>query len=77
MRVTVEAYGELRRYLLAGEPQREVELPDGATLADLARALDAEPDELPLARRGDAIIRDEAPLHDGDHIELFAPVGGG
>ena len=77
MRVTVEAYGELRRYLLAGEPQRDVELANGATLADLARALDAEPDDLPLARRGDAIIRDEAPLRDGDHIELFAPVGGG
>jgi sulfur carrier protein ThiS len=77
MRVTVEAYGELRRYLLAGQPQRAVELADGATLADLARALDAEPDDLPLARRRDAIIRDEAPLYDGDHIELFAPVGGG
>jgi len=77
MRITVSAYGELRRYLLGGEPQREVELANGATLADLAKALDATPDDLPLARRGDDILREEATLRNGDRIELFAPVGGG
>ncbi|MEO7003387.1 MAG: MoaD/ThiS family protein [Ktedonobacterales bacterium] len=85
MRVTVEAFGELRRYLLGGAPVRTVELPEGATLADLACALDADPDDLPLARRsrrrsdsraGD-MLREESALCDGDRIELFAPVGGG
>jgi len=83
MRVTVEAFGELRRYLLGGEPERVVELPEGATLADLARALDTDPDDLPLARRtlsdgsNPAMLHEESALHDGDRIELFAPVGGG
>ena len=77
MRVTVAAYGELRRHLLAGWPQRELELPAGATLAEVASALGVEPEELALARRGDAILREGTPLAGGDRIELFAPVGGG
>lgn len=83
MRVTVEAFGELRRYLLGGAPEREVEMPTGATLADLARALDADPDDLPLVRRtasdgsDAAMLHEESELRDGDRIELFAPVGGG
>lgn len=78
VRVTVAAFGGLRRHLLAGEPERSVELPEGATLADLARALEADPDELPLARRADGVLlREEATLRDGDRIEFFAPIGGG
>ena len=78
MRVTVAAFGELRRHLLAGERERALELSEDATLADLARALAVDPEELPLARRSDgAILREDAALHDGDCIELFAPIGGG
>jgi len=78
LRVTVAAVGALRRHLLAGQAERVLDLPEGATLTDLARALDADPDELPLARRGDgAILRDGTALREGDHVELFAPVGGG
>ena len=77
MRVTVSAFGDLRRHLLDGQPERELELPEGAVLADIARALDADPDELPLARRDGAVLRDGEFLRDGDRVELFAPIGGG
>lgn len=77
MRVTVSAFGDLRRHLLGGQPERELELPAGAVLADVARALDADPDELPLARRDGAVLREGVPLRDGDRVELFAPIGGG
>lgn len=77
MHVTVVAFGDLRRYLLDGAPERTIELAEGATLAEVAQALGAEPDELPLARRGVEVVREATPLRDGDHIELFAPVGGG
>lgn len=77
MRVTVAAFGDLRHYLLDGAPEQALELAEGATLAEVAEALGAEPDELPLARRGAEIVREATPLRDGDHIELFAPVGGG
>lgn len=77
MYVTVAAYGEPRRYLLGGQPERTVELPEGATLADLAHALNAVPDELPLVRRESGVVREGMRLRDGDRLELFAPVGGG
>jgi sulfur carrier protein ThiS len=77
MRVVVLAHGEARRYLLAGQPERAVELPAGATLADLVAALGASPDDALLARRGDAVIREPAELADGDQVELFLPIGGG
>ena len=77
MRVVVVASGDLRRVLLAGEPERMVELPGGATLADLASAVGAHPDDALLARRGRDILREHSPLVDGDRVELFAPVGGG
>jgi sulfur carrier protein ThiS len=77
MRVLVTAYGELRRHLLGGEPERSVELCAGATLADLAGALGAGPDDAILARRGPDVLRDESHLAEGDRVELFAPVGGG
>ena len=77
MRVVVAASGELRRYLLAGQPERAVELAADATLADLAAALGAEPEDALLARRGSDLLREHSRLADGDRVELFAPVGGG
>jgi sulfur carrier protein ThiS len=77
MHVVVAASGELRRYLLSGAPERTVELTSGATLADLADALGAHPDDALLARRGPDLLREHSALADGDRVELFAPVGGG
>jgi sulfur carrier protein ThiS len=77
MRIVVCAFGDLRRHLLDGVPERAVELPPGATLADLTLALGAEPDDAILARRGADVLREHSALADGDRVELFAPVGGG
>lgn len=77
MRVVVMAYGDLRRHLLGGEPERSVELSASATLADLVHTLGASPDEAVLARRGQDVLREESRLAEGDRVELFAPVGGG
>jgi sulfur carrier protein ThiS len=77
MHVVVSAYGDLRRYLLAGEPERTLELRVGATLAELAVALGVDPDDAVLARRGPDVLREGSVLAEGDRVELFAPVGGG
>jgi sulfur carrier protein ThiS len=77
MRVVVAAYGDVRRYLLGGAPERAVDLAEGATVLDLAEALGAGPDEALLARRGADVLRESSVLADGDRVELFAPVGGG
>lgn len=77
MRVCVAAYGDLRRHLLGGAPERGIEISAGATLSDLLEALGAGPDDAILARRAAGIIREGDTLADGDQVELFAPVGGG
>jgi sulfur carrier protein ThiS len=77
MRVVVLAHGETRRYLLSGQPERAVDLPPGATLAELMVALGASLDDALLARREGTVIRERAPLAEGDRVELFLPVGGG
>ncbi|HEY7781014.1 MAG TPA: MoaD/ThiS family protein [Ktedonobacterales bacterium] len=77
MRVHVATYGDLRRHLLAGAPERAIEVPTNATLGDLLAALGASPDDAILARRAAGIVREDDALADGDQVELFAPVGGG
>lgn len=79
MKVYVKLYALLRKHHPG--PNRsiplEVELPDGATVAELAPALDLPPD---LVRS--VFINNEArdvktALHDGDQVGLFPPVVGG
>src|SRR5690242_12591976 len=43
MRVVVAAYGDLRRHLLDGAPERAMTIPSNATLGDLLAALGAGP----------------------------------
>jgi sulfur carrier protein ThiS len=77
MRVVVTAYGDLRRYLLDGAPERALDLAAGATLGDLLGVLGATPDDAILARGPAGVLRADQPLAEGERIELFAPVGGG
>lgn len=79
MKVYVKLFALLRQHHPG--PNRsiplEVELPDGATAADLVPAL-----QLPQALVRHAFINNEQKtldtlLTDGDHINLFPPVTGG
>jgi sulfur carrier protein len=59
---------------------RGVELPDGATLADLVAALDLEGRVAAAEHNGIAVPRADHPtteLSDGDHIELVRVMAGG
>jgi molybdopterin converting factor small subunit len=68
---------------LAGRPRLQVRLDDGATVADLLRALEHEhpaltpglPSALPVVA-GSHVHRTQA-LHDGDEVSLLSPVAGG
>lgn len=80
MKVYVKLYALLRKHH-PGPNRRlpiELELPAGATVADLAPALN-----LPAGLVRSAFINNEAAapaateLHDGDQIGLFPPVVGG
>ena len=77
MRVTVRLFAGLRE--LAGTGRRELELPDGAAVADVWAALGlpgAQPDGLLYA-----VDREYAEaartLSDGDEVALIPPVSGG
>jgi molybdopterin synthase catalytic subunit len=76
MNVTVRLFAGLRER--AGESRRELELPDGATVADVWPALDLgeEPGGLVYAVNR-SYAETAAPLADGDEVGLIPPVSGG
>ncbi|MEZ5098711.1 MAG: molybdenum cofactor biosynthesis protein MoaE [Thermoleophilia bacterium] len=77
MRVHVKLFAGLRER--AGFAERELELPDGAPVADVARAipeLGGLPDGLRFAVNKE-YAADDRPLADGDEVALIPPVSGG
>ena len=79
MKVHVKLYALLRKHHPG--PNRslplELELPDGATVADLVPALNLPPGLLRSAFVNNEASDLDAALHDGDQIGLFPPVVGG
>ena len=81
MRVRVLAFARLRE--LVGAGARDLELADGATVAEAWNALAADAAELAQHRASTRFARNgvltdpAAVLHDGDEVALLPPVGGG
>ena len=83
MVVTVKLYAGLARHVaqdgktaVAGAPL-EVELPEGATIANLITELELPEDEIKVTFvNGRACPRDRE-LEPGDEVGVFPPVGGG
>ncbi len=79
MKVEVRVFATLRRYfpdLSVGEPQ-VVELPDGATIADLLAALGIPQEEVKIAMRNSRQVDWDEKLQDGDRVAFIPAVGGG
>jgi molybdopterin synthase catalytic subunit len=76
MRITVRLFAALRE--TAGWSRRELELPDGAVVADVWPALDlgAEPPGLAYARNREYAER-AAAVQAGDEVAVIPPVSGG
>jgi MoaE-MoaD fusion protein len=76
MQVTVRLFAALRER--AGWSQRELDLADGAVVADVWPALElgAEPPGLAYARNREYADRD-APIAAGDEVAVIPPVSGG
>ncbi len=80
MNVRVRLFASLREIFKS--PYLEVELPDGATVADLVEVIREEAPHLGRGGRFHVTINKEfvdmdAKLHDGDEVAIFPPVGGG
>lgn len=77
MRVRVQFFGEMRRHLPPGREDVELDLLDGASVADaLARVGVGAADERIVGLNG-TLAKDTTPLHDGDELSLYHPMGGG
>lgn len=79
MRVHVKLFATLRRYVegaTSGVPF-EVELPDGATIADLIGRLHLPTEEVKMAFVNGRARPEDWHLESGDEIGIFPPIGGG
>ncbi|MGH2536800.1 MAG: MoaD/ThiS family protein, partial [Candidatus Promineifilaceae bacterium] len=82
VRISVKLHGLLRAQrpaAAAGAPHHPfvVELPAGARLADLIRALGAPEGQVSAAAVNGQHAADDAALSDGDQVSLFPPAAGG
>jgi molybdopterin synthase catalytic subunit len=80
MKVNVRLFASLREIFKS--PYLEVDLPEGATVADLVEVVREEAPHLGHGGRFHVTINKEfveqdAVLHDGDEVAIFPPVGGG
>ena len=76
MQVTVRAWGNLRRFLPDGEGSAAVQVPDSATIDDLAHQLDMQHDLYAAAING-AVVPFSTRLTAGDQVFLFDQLHGG
>lgn len=79
MRVLVKLYASLRRYAPSGSAGSsfEFELPEGATLEDLMRALNIPLEEARIAFVNGLTQSMDYVLKADDEVGLFPPIAGG
>jgi molybdopterin synthase sulfur carrier subunit len=83
MRIRAKLFASLRRYApgastgaLAGTPF-EVDLPDGAVVADLIHHLSLPAEEVKVAFVNGRVQPEDWRLEPGDEVGIFPPGGGG
>jgi sulfur carrier protein ThiS len=76
MEVTVQMWGNLRRFLPSGVATAAVQVPESATIQDLANQLKIEHDVWAVAVNG-RLVSFSTVLSSGDRVFLFDHVHGG
>ena len=77
MRVRVLFFGEMRRHLPPGREDVELEVGDGACVRDVLAQVGIQPEDERIIGLNGVLAQDTAPLHDGDELSLYHPMGGG
>jgi molybdopterin converting factor small subunit len=75
MKIVVQLHGELRRYALTN--RLELDLRDGATVAEATASLDIRPGHVWLVMLNGHLVEMDRRLAAGDELSLIPPVGGG
>lgn len=79
MRIRVKLFATLARSFKGAESgiPFEIEIPDGATIADLVQQLHLPPAEVKVAFINGRARPFDWPLAPGDGVGIFPPIGGG
>ena len=78
MAVEVRLFATLRRHAPANpNGVLAVDVPEGSTVLDVAKAINIDPNEIHLIMVNGTGCGFEQAISDGDRIGLFPPVGGG
>jgi molybdopterin synthase sulfur carrier subunit len=78
MHITAKLHGTLRKYLPAGSAINAtvVEVPDGATVADVVSRLNIPPGHAKMIVSGNEHLEPASVLHDGQELNLLPLAGG-
>jgi len=79
MIVRVKLNASLRKFLPPGVPENvtQIDLPDGATVADAIDSLGIPRDHARIAVSGAEQLEMSSGLRDGQEVSLFPPLAGG
>jgi molybdopterin converting factor small subunit len=79
MTVRVTLHAILRKFLPPNTVDHTavLELPDGATVADVITRLGIPPKHASMLVSGDDYLKPETPLRDGQQVNVFPPLAGG
>ncbi len=79
MHITAKLHGTLRKYLPAASAANAVvvDLPDGATVADVVSHLGIPPGHAKMTVSGNEQLEPTSVLCDGQELNLFPPLAGG
>ena len=79
MKVRVSLFGTFRQQIPGYQPSRgiEVELPDGATAADLLALLDLPDSRGPVVLAGGRVLKADERLQPGVLVNVMQAIGGG
>ena len=77
MQVRVLFFGEMRRHLPAGREVVALDLDDGALVRDVLARVGVQAEDERIVGLNGTLAQDTTPLHDGDELSLYHPMGGG
>ncbi len=77
MQVTVNLYGNLKKYMPEKKEIGQLQVVPGTTIATLLARLGVPDGEIWMSAINDTVVPETTELYDGDVLEVFEPVGGG